>query len=139
MKKTVIYESSFTIDGIKEHHDYIRSTLSKISSFDTIISACDLYLKLGFNTSISTNVCRDNIEDLSELFQLYQRKGWTRLDNFHVSIARVFDRYKTLPNDYILYEAQILEKIMKIFDANKCPEWLQASFFKTCDYISKEL
>lgn len=127
-----------TLDGTKAYHDKLRITAQKEGSFDRIVSAVDLFLKLGINIRIATNIYKDNIDSLDELFEFYKNKGWTEKTLFTAYIGRVFSRTTNYVPDNILYEGEILEKIIHLFP-HETPQWLQLSFLKSAEFLSTQL
>lgn len=136
--RDVIGEICVTLDGVKDYHNKLRVSANKEGSFDRIVSAIDLYLKLGINIRVATNICKDNLGSMGELFDYYRRKGWLNSQYFGVYIGRVFSRTTPDVPENILYESQILEKIYELFP-NKTPKWLQLSFIKVAEHVAKHI
>lgn len=136
--RDIIGEICVTLDGIKKYHDKLRISADKKGSFDKIVEAIDLYLKLGINIRVATNVCKDNLKSLSALFEFYKERGWLASKYFGVYIGRVFSRRTALVPENILYEGEIIEEVQKIFP-NDNPKWLQLSFIKVAEYLAKQI
>lgn len=136
--RDVIGQICVTLDGTKEYHDKLRITKKNGGSFDRIVDAVDLYLKLGINVSIATNLCSENIESIADLFSYYRSKGWLDSEFFNVYIGRVFSRTTANVPENILYEGMILQKIYELFP-DACPKWLHLSFIKSSAQLAKEI
>ncbi len=69
--KAGINTIAFSLDGLKDTHDYIR----KAGSFDRIMQALDLMKDSGLHRSIITTVNKKNSGELPELLALLEKKG----------------------------------------------------------------
>jgi uncharacterized protein len=136
--RDVISQISLTLDGPENIHNSMRVTQNNKGSFEKITEAIDLYLRLKINVSVATNVCRENINSLKDLFEFYYKKNWINYPNFTAYIGQVASRTSKKIKSNVLYEGEILEKILKIFPDKKS-KWLKASFLKITEQIASSL
>lgn len=126
-----------TLDGTREVHNSRRVISEKEGSFDLITKGIQILLDVNFEVVCSTNIDRNNINNMSKLFEYYSEKKWFDYENFSVQIGRVDDKFNSGNTD-IVSETEILCKLNDIFNYNK-PKWLSLAFLKSIEKPANRL
>jgi len=133
--RDVLSKVNTTLDGTETTHNMRRRLKSRKGSFEEISSGIDRLLKLGLRVGVQTNVDKENIDNLKDIFCYYESQGWTAMENFNAEIARVDDKYGS-GNRCVLSETDIVKKIISIFSYEP-PRWLNLAFIKSPERVSK--
>jgi len=110
-----------TLDGNREQHDNKRY-LPENGTFDTLIANVELALKNDIFVFVRLNVLENNVPSISELFSLFEEKGFIKNKNFQYYITPILDNgnYQSfdVPNRQHLIEdiLTIDEKILSNLD-----------------------
>jgi uncharacterized protein len=78
-----------TIDGPPREHDQRRIYADGSGSFERIAENVTMALECGTTISLRMNVDRDNVAQLPELAEEFQRRGWDQSPNFSAYVAAV--------------------------------------------------
>jgi uncharacterized protein len=95
LKKAKIKEIQFTLDGSKEIHDLRRATANKRGTFDKIIQGIDAAVKNKIPVNLRSVVDIENIEDLINLAEYLDKKGWLDLppELFKTQLGRNYELF----------------------------------------------
>lgn len=95
LKKAKIKEIQFTLDGSRDVHDKRRGTANNKGTFDKIIAGIDAAIKNKFPVNLRTVVDLENLEDLVNLAQYLDAKGWLDLppELFKTQIGRNYELF----------------------------------------------
>lgn len=95
LKKAKIKEIQVTIDGCQKVHDNRRATKNKKGTFDRIVNGIEAVIKNGMPVNLRTVVDLENIEDLVELAEFLNNKGWLDLpvELFKTQIGRNYELF----------------------------------------------
>lgn len=78
-----------TIDGKPQTHDLIRIYPSGKGSFDVISDNVSMALDRGARVNLRINIASYNIQDLPEIVEHIQKKGWSKHPMFAAGLAEV--------------------------------------------------
>lgn len=118
LKELMISGIQVTLDGPARIHDERRHLLNKKPTFDKIISNLRLLKDEEINATIRVNLDKNNIDDLSELFDVLKEKN---LDSLNIDFGhiKVFNKAcssldnKCLSGDMFSEKYRELSKILK--------------------------
>lgn len=82
-----------TIDGSKKTHNARRCLKDGKPTFDTIMENIELCLACGVKVSVRTNIDSQNLEEISQIVEEYDKRGFTQSSNFKFYFKGVFDCY----------------------------------------------
>ncbi len=87
-----------TLDGGEESHNNKRIHKDDKSTFSKIMGNISLALTKKVNVSLRINIDRNNINDLSELAEIFFENGWTTNNKFNCYIAPIRECDNNLDN-----------------------------------------
>lgn len=95
LKKAKVKEIQFTLDGSRDVHDMRRATANGKGTFDKVIAGIDAAIKNGFPVNLRTVVDLENIQDLVQLAEYLDAKGWLDLppERFKTQIGRNYELF----------------------------------------------
>ncbi len=96
LKKVRIKEIQFTLDGSKDIHDGRRATANKKGTFDRIIASIGAAVENGMPVNLRSVVDTENIEDIVNLSEYLDKKGWLDLppELFKTQIGRNYELFE---------------------------------------------
>ncbi len=105
-----------TLDGPRSIHDTRRYYRGGASSFENICEGLEDALAAGWRMNLRVNVDLTNVDNLPELAEFVQQRGWPEHENFHAYVSPVTDHgslggYAT-PKD----EADLLVALLEVID-----------------------
>lgn len=85
-----IYKVQITLDGAKEQHDQKRIHYQDHNTFNKIITNIQLALEKDVKIVVRINIDNKNIENFTQLKEVFEEKGFTQKENFrfYTSILR---------------------------------------------------
>lgn len=107
--KGMIENIQFTLDGIEEYHNSKRFLNSKAPTFNTIVDNISLALDKGVDVFVRSNIDINNVNQISELTTFYNKKGWTKYENFNYYFKNVHGCY--ISKDLYVNENEIIDRI----------------------------
>lgn len=96
LKKAKIKEIQFTLDGTQMIHDQRRMTANHKGTFDRILAGMEQAIAHGMPVNLRTVTDKHNIEDLVNLAELLDQKGWLDLppELFKTQIGRNYELFE---------------------------------------------
>jgi uncharacterized protein len=96
LKKVKVKEIQFTLDGSKDVHDSRRATANKKGTFDRIIAGIEEAVENKIPVNLRSVVDIENIEDLVNLAELLDKKGWLDLppELFKTQLGRNYELFE---------------------------------------------
>lgn len=96
LKNAKIKEIQFTLDGSKEIHDRRRTTANRKSTFDKIVAGIGAAVENKMPVNLRSVVDTENIEDLVNLAEYLDKKGWLDLppELFKTQIGRNYELFE---------------------------------------------
>ncbi len=96
LKKAKVKEIQFTLDGSKNIHDTRRATANKKGTFDRIIAGIEAAVKNKMPVNLRSVVDIENIEDLVNLAEFLDKKGWLDLppELFKTQLGRNYELFE---------------------------------------------
>lgn len=79
-KEAGINTIAFSVDGLKETHDFIR----REGSFDRIMNAMDIVISHGINCAVITTICNKNLDELQQMKELFIEK---KVGNWQIQLG----------------------------------------------------
>jgi len=77
-----IHRIQMTLDGTEEIHNKTRFLKNGQPSFSKIVNNINLCIRKNIDVIIRTNLSNDNIINIPNLIDFYQKEGWLNNDNF---------------------------------------------------------
>ncbi len=95
LKKAKIKEVQFTLDGTQMIHDQRRMTANHKGTFDRVIAGMEQAIANGMPINLRTVTDKHNIDDLVNLAELLDQKGWLDLppERFKTQIGRNYELF----------------------------------------------
>lgn len=96
LKKAKIKEIQFTLDGTQKVHDQRRMTASHKGTFERVIAGMEQAVAHGMPVNLRTVTDKQNIDDLVNLAELLDQKGWLDLppERFKTQIGRNYELFE---------------------------------------------
>lgn len=96
LKKARIKEIQFTLDGTQTVHDMRRMTANHKGTFDRVLTGMEKAIAYGMPVNLRTVTDKQNIEDLVNLAELLDAKGWLDLprERFKTQIGRNYELFE---------------------------------------------
>ena len=96
LKKAKIKEIQFTLDGTQQIHDRRRMTANQKGTFDRVLAGMEKAIACGMPVNLRTVTDKENIEDLVNLAELLDGKGWLDLppELFKTQIGRNYELFE---------------------------------------------
>jgi len=96
LKKVKVKEIQFTLDGSKNIHDTRRATANKKGTFDRIIAGIEAAVENKMPVNLRSVVDIENIEDLVNLAEFLDKKGWLDLppELFKTQLGRNYELFE---------------------------------------------
>lgn len=96
LKKSRIKEIQFTLDGTRPVHDQRRMTANHKGTFDRVLAGIEKAVEYGMPVNLRTVTDKQNIEDLVNLADLLDEKGWLDLppELFKTQIGRNYELFE---------------------------------------------
>lgn len=96
LKKVKVKEIQFTLDGTKNTHDSRRATANNKGTFDRIITGIEAAVENKMPVNLRSVVDIENIEDLVNLAEFLDKKGWLDLppELFKTQIGRNYELFE---------------------------------------------
>lgn len=102
-----------TIDGLEFKHNKNRSFPN---SFKITISNIDKMLKLGLPVIVRTNVGENNVDDIPQIADFYEQKGWFNYPQFKGYLTHTYDRHHEFTQKFTLDENIAYSKYLDFRD-----------------------
>lgn len=83
-------EIQVSFDGGPAAHNCLRVHTDKRGTFDEVVQSVGLALDRGVRVVARVNLDRTNVSSVTELSQIFRRKGWTKLDHFVPYAAAIY-------------------------------------------------
>lgn len=112
------HHMQITLDGPKQIHDQLRKYKDNTGSFDQICTNVNFLLEHHIPVTIRINTGKDNVRDLPEMFDLFERLQWTSSPDFSCQISPINDNFNTGNVAGFQPEYELLEQLHSIF-----PDW----------------
>jgi len=100
---------STTLDGVDSKHNVLRKYPN---SFNQTVDNIDILLQSGIHVTVRTNIDLTNINNLIELADFYEKKGWFDYPNFKAFTSKIIDRHHTVKG--IDREDEIMSKLLDL-------------------------
>lgn len=113
IKKYNFISVQITVDGIQSEHDRRRFLTGGQGTYDRIINNVDKALVAGVPIVLRTNVNRKNIESINDLINLYEKKGWTKKENFRYYFKSTLRCYEEMDDE--LSDVELMKLLAKSF------------------------
>ncbi len=96
LKRAEIKEIQFTLDGTQAIHDQRRMTANQKGTFNRVIAGMEQAISCGMPVNLRTVTDRENIDDLVNLAELLDQKGWLDLppERFKTQIGRNYELFE---------------------------------------------
>jgi uncharacterized protein len=96
LKRARIKEIQFTLDGTQPVHDQRRMTANHKGTFDRVLTGMEKAIAYGMPVNLRTVTDKQNIEDLVNLAELLDAKGWLDLprERFKTQIGRNYELFE---------------------------------------------
>ncbi|MCL2311365.1 MAG: radical SAM protein [Firmicutes bacterium] len=109
-KKFMLFQ--ITIDGNKAIHDIRRIRADGSGTFEKICDNVEKILKIGMHLHLRINIDNENINNISELKDVFDKRGWSKNEFFtpYASPVRCF-KSGDMPEN-ILTDSEILDTFM---------------------------
>ncbi|NTV90043.1 MAG: radical SAM protein [Clostridiales bacterium] len=93
--KVKVKEIQFTLDGSRQTHDTRRATANKKGTFDKVVAGIEAAIGNGMPVNLRSVVDLENIEDIVNLAEFLDRKGWLDLppELFKTQIGRNYELF----------------------------------------------
>lgn len=117
LAKANIKEIQVTLDGSKDVHDKRRGTKTGGGSFDQIIRGLDQAVAHGFPINLRTVVDYENLNDLINLAELLDEKGWLDFgpDLFKTQIGRNYELFDCYAKpEYLMAQVELWAEFVKL-------------------------
>lgn len=95
LAKARVKEIQFTLDGSRDVHDSRRATANKKGTFDRVIEGIEAAVEHGMPVNLRSVVDAENIEDIVNLAEYLDGKGWLDLPSelFKTQIGRNYELF----------------------------------------------
>lgn len=117
LKKAHVKEMQFTLDGCRAIHDQRRATANGKGSFDRVIAGIGAAVEAGFPVNLRTVVDLENIEDLVNLAEYLDSKGWLDLppERFKTQIGRNYELFSCYSKpQYLMSQVELWAEYAKL-------------------------
>jgi len=117
LKKARIKEMQFTLDGCRDAHDQRRATANGKGTFDRVIAGIGAAVEAGFPVNLRAVVDRENIEDLVNLAEYLDSKGWLDLPptRFKTQIGRNYELFSCYSKpQYLMSQVELWAEYAKL-------------------------
>lgn len=117
LKKAHVKEMQFTLDGCRDIHDQRRATANGKGTFDKVIAGMAAAVEAGFPVNLRTVVDLENIEDLVNLAEYLDSKGWLDLPpaRFKTQIGRNYELFSCYSKpQYLMSQVQLWAEYAKL-------------------------
>ncbi|MPM44525.1 hypothetical protein SDC9_91203 [bioreactor metagenome] len=107
----------FTLDGCRDTHDQRRATANGKGTFDQVIAGIGAAVKAGFPVNLRAVVDRENIEDLVNLAEYLDSKGWLDLPpaRFKTQIGRNYELFSCYSKpQYLMSQVELWAEYAKL-------------------------
>ncbi len=96
LKRAKIKEIQFTLDGTQPIHDQRRMTANHKGTFERVLVGIEKAVAYGMPVNLRTVTDKQNIEDLANLAELLDAKGWLDLppELFKTQIGRNYELFE---------------------------------------------
>lgn len=96
LDRAEIKEIQFTLDGSKSIHDSRRATANHKGTFDRVVAGIEAAVKHGMTVNLRSVVDLENIQDLVNLAEFIDSKGWLELPatKFKTQIGRNYELFE---------------------------------------------
>ena len=96
LKQAKIKEIQFTLDGTQPIHDQRRMTAGHKGTFDRVIAGMEQAVAHGIPINLRTVTDKQNVDDLVNLAELLDQKGWLDLppELFKTQIGRNYELFE---------------------------------------------
>ncbi|MBR0598528.1 DUF5714 domain-containing protein [Sinanaerobacter chloroacetimidivorans] len=96
LKRAKIKEIQFTLDGTQSVHDQRRMTANHKGSFDKVLAGIEKAVLYGMPVNLRTVTDKHNIDDLVNLAELLDQKGWLNLppELFKTQVGRNYELFE---------------------------------------------
>ena len=96
LKKARIKEIQFTLDGSQPVHDQRRMTANHKGTFERVLAGMEKAVEYGMPINLRTVTDKQNIDDLVNLAELLDAKGWLDLPRelFKTQIGRNYELFE---------------------------------------------
>ena len=114
LKKATVKEIQFTLDGSRAVHNSRRATANRKGTFDRVVEGIGAAVENGFPVNLRTVVDTENIEDLVNLAEFLDSKGWLDLppELFKTQIGRNYELFECYAKpQHLLSEIELWSKI----------------------------
>ncbi len=114
LKKAKIKEIQFTLDGSRMVHDSRRATPNRKGTFDKVVAGIAAAVKNGIPVNLRTVVDLENIEDMVNLAEFLNAKGWLDLppELFKTQIGRNYELFECYAKpQHLLSEVELWGRI----------------------------
>lgn len=114
LKKVQIKEIQFTLDGSRTVHDSRRATANHKGTFDRVVSGIEAAVQNKMPVNLRTVVDMENIQDLINLAEFLDQKGWLDLPPslFKTQIGRNYELFECYAKpQHLLTEVELWGRI----------------------------
>jgi len=138
--KDLINAVQITLDGPKDVHDKRRKSAKNKGSFEETCLAIGTLLELQVKTIVRTNIDRQNIESVNELFEYMVTQGWVDNPYFACNLSPVQDHACKKNYEFLLPEDVLVEKVFETLKSNPdSANVFQLNMFRTLRHIKSVL
>lgn len=117
LKKAKIKEIQFTLDGTQPIHDQRRMTANHKGSFDRALAGIEKAVEYGMPVNLRTVTDKQNIDDLVNLAELLDKKGWLDLppELFKTQIGRNYELFECYEKpEHLFSQAELWSYVAKL-------------------------
>ena len=122
LKKAKIKEIQFTLDGTELIHDQRRMTANHKGTFNRVIAGMEQAIAAGMPVNLRTVTDKQNVDDLVNLAELLDQKGWLDLPPtlFKTQIGRNYELFECYEKpEHLFSQVELWGHIAKL--AEKYP------------------
>jgi uncharacterized protein len=138
LKKAEIKEIQFTLDGSRAVHDSRRATANRKGTFDRVVTGIEAAIQNKMPVNLRTVVDMENLEDLVNLAEFLDSKGWLDLppELFKTQIGRNYELFECYAKpQHLLTEVELWGKISSLSKTHPILSKFHRPDFKGIRYI----
>lgn len=138
LQKTKIKEIQFTLDGSRTVHDSRRATTNRKGTFDKVVAGIEAAVKNGIPVNLRSVVDLENIEDMVNLAEFLNAKGWLDLppELFKTQIGRNYELFEcSAKPQHLLSEVELWGRVSALEKKHPVLEKFHRPDFKGIRHI----
>jgi len=138
--KDIIRSIQITLDGTREIHNKRRKTANDKGTFNEVVASINKLLEMQIRTVVRTNVDRQNLDSVPELYRIIIKNGWDKNLSFIANLSPVLDHTFKSTYRYLLPEDELVTSVFEMFRHNPGIENVfHLNMFRALNHLRKTL